>query len=1040
MALLVAIAISLLWFYATASAQVPVTGTSTITEAFTGFAGAATPTDWAIQGTGIRGSTWNGTNQTGGTSGGWYGNANMSFLGSSSASNGNATWLLQNTSGSTITSFSLSFNARMWRSGSASPVVTVSWSADGSSADPAQGALPNALSSLNFSDATTDIATGTTLSQTVSSISITDGQFIHIRFIHSGGANSDNLGWDDVTFTPTYGPTAVRLTRFDAESYQDGVQLTWESGFEVNNLGYHVYREQGGKRTRITPSIIAGSALTVGPGSSLTAGYSYSWFDPNGTLNATYQLEAIDLDGSRQLAEPIRPALGFSKANSRRGAKLFTELAQTNRHNQQFVTARPAEMQSADTVALRLNADSIALQRAIASGNAVKIQVRECGWYRVTQAELVAAGLNPLADARMLQMYVDGVEVPISLSTAGNHLNTGDVLEFYGVPLDTPTTGTRIYWLVEGNAPGLRMTARRGKLKAVPEDESTPPSFDVMLERRERLLYFSNLLNGDAENIFGAPVFFEPVEQMFAVKKLAQGSSAKSAVEVSLQGLTGGPHKVVLRLNRTELGTMTFESREHKSTLFEVDTSLLREGDNVLTLTSVASEADISLIDYVRLTYPHQYRAENNRLRFTAPGGQLIRVEGFSNPNVRVVDVTDPSSPIQLPSLATASEGSYAIRVQTPSGGVRTLLAFTEELSLHPATMTRNVPSSWASETGGADMLIVTHGEFRPAVQPLAALRQSQGLTVAIADIEDVYDEFSYGAHTPLALKSFVAWTRNHWERVPRYLLLVGDSSWDPRNYLGGGENDFVPTKLIDTQFMETASDAWFGDFDNSGISNVAIGRLPARTAEDIWLIVSKIVSYEQERELNAPLRGAVMVADAGFESQSKDTAEFLRQGLPVQEINRAAIGNDDLARTAILNSLNAGPTIVNYYGHGSLQVWTGAGLLDADGAFNLSNTNRLSLYVMMTCLNGFSHDAFDESLSEAALRAPNGGAVAVWASSGFTERLPQFVLNREFYRIMFGKEPVRLGDAANNAKFSVTDQDVRRTWTLLGDPAMRIR
>ena len=30
----------------------------------------------------------------------------------------------------------------------------------------------------------------------------------------------------------------------------------------------------------MTQSIVAGSALTVGPGSRLTAGYSYSWFDP----------------------------------------------------------------------------------------------------------------------------------------------------------------------------------------------------------------------------------------------------------------------------------------------------------------------------------------------------------------------------------------------------------------------------------------------------------------------------------------------------------------------------------------------------------------------------------------------------------------------------------------------------------------------------------------------------------------------------------------------------------------------------------------
>jgi len=96
-------------------------------------------------------------------------------------------------------------------------------------------------------------------------------------------------------------PTAVKLTHFDAASYTDGVQLTWDSGYEINNLGYHLYRERNGKRTRVTPSLVAGSALTVGQGNHLTAGYSYSWFDPQGTADTFYYLEAIDLNGEREI-------------------------------------------------------------------------------------------------------------------------------------------------------------------------------------------------------------------------------------------------------------------------------------------------------------------------------------------------------------------------------------------------------------------------------------------------------------------------------------------------------------------------------------------------------------------------------------------------------------------------------------------------------------------------------------------------------------------------------------------------------------------
>ena len=182
------------------------------------------------------------------------------------------------------------------------------------------------------------------------------------------------------------------------------------------------------------------------------------------------------------------------------------------------------------------------------------------------------------------------------------------------------------------------------------------------------------------------------------------------------------------------------------------------------------------------------------------------------------------------------------------------------------------------------------------------------------------------------------------------------------------------------------------------------------------------------------------MVADRGFEDQSNQTFALLPFNIAVQAINRAEVGNDDLMRGQIVDALNQGPMIVNYYGHGSVRVWTGSGLLSSALANNLTNANRLSLFVMMTCLNGYATDANIDSLGEATLKAPNGGAVAVWASSGFTAPPPQLEMNKEFYRLLFGAQPIRLGEAIRRAKAATSDMDVRRTWVLLGDPAMRIR
>jgi hypothetical protein len=73
-------------------------------------------------------------------------------------------------------------------------------------------------------------------------------------------------------------------------------------------------------------------------------------------------------------------------------------------------------------------------------------------------------------------------------------------------------------------------------------------------------------------------------------------------------------------------------------------------------------------------------------------------------------------------------------------------------------------------------------------------------------------------------------------------------------------------------------------------------------------------------------------------------------------------------------------------------------------------------------------------------LRAPHGGAFAVWASSGLTEPGDQIRANEELFRQLAATDSPRLGDAMMRAKSVIRDPDVRRTWILFGDPLTRLR
>jgi len=455
----------------------------------------------------------------------------------------------------------------------------------------------------------------------------------------------------------------------------------------------------------------------------------------------------------------------------------------------------------------------------------------------------------------------------------------------------------------------------------------------------------------------------------------------------------------------------------------------------------LGGETDMSLVDSIRLTYWRTYRAYEDELRCQARGGAQVSIDGFSTPEVRVFDITDAGAVFEVETKGKPLDTGYGVTFRVPGSGTRTLLALTDQRMKTPAGIRANQPSSW-SRSGGYDFVIISHGDFIDSLSSLETLRRSQGLSVGVVDIEDVYDEFNFGMKSPQALKDFLSHAGSSWSRQPRFVLLVGDASYDPRNFLGYGELDFVPTKLIDTVHLETASDDWFVDFDNDGLPEMAIGRLPVQTAEEAATVVSKMIGYEKSGEKKEALLVADRVDRAGdfdFDAASEEVRALLPTPILVRKIFRGQFSSDAQAKAELLGGINQGPLLVNFMGHGSLEVWRG-GLLTTDDAENLINGLHLPLFVNMTCLNGFFQAPYADSMAEALLKAQGGGAIAIWASSGMTQPGGQLKVNKELVRQLFNGENVTIGEAAMKAKRAVIDQDIRRTWILFGDPATRLR
>ncbi|HVE72665.1 MAG TPA: C25 family cysteine peptidase [Thermoanaerobaculia bacterium] len=126
---------------------------------------------------------------------------------------------------------------------------------------------------------------------------------------------------------------------------------------------------------------------------------------------------------------------------------------------------------------------------------------------------------------------------------------------------------------------------------------------------------------------------------------------------------------------------------------------------------------------------------------------------------------------------------------------------------------------------------------------------------------------------------------------------------------------------------------------------------------------------------------------------------------------------------------------LVDFTGHGSVGLWQSGSFFSSDDAASLTHG---PLVVAMTCLNGYFHDIFQDSLAESLLRNPNGGATAVWALSTLTEARGQSVANAALVDAL--KRGATLGEATMAAQRATSDADVRRTLVLFGDPAMKMR
>jgi hypothetical protein len=726
-----------------------------------------------------------------------------------------------------------------------------------------------------------------------------------------------------------------------------------------------------------------------------------------------------------------------------------------------------------------------------ASAGAVRIRTGAAGMYRLTYSDLLNAGVPVgtagAVDPRSFQMSARGSTVQIQVTgEADGRFDNGDLVIFYAEAYTGRYMTQNVYWLTYGSTPApadSRMSSRSSA-------PSKPPLITTIMQtvraRELAIAYYGNYpLPTDADHWFDSALY--PTTSTPAVTR-AYNVTLDDAIttgNVQVTGLFYGgmaqaanpDQSIALRLNTHPVATFKWDGQTGYTGTATAPASYLDGAPNQIVLEAALSQLSgvtgyFVYPDWVELRYPALADAEGDRIAvegIDATTAAQVQVTGFTTSAVLVYDVRVPQRPVQITTAQSANTSApYTVTYvdEWPAGSPAASYSLTTEAALlAPAAVELDTPSAWRSAQG-YDYIAIVHRSLWDAVQPLLARRAAQGLRVAKVDVQDVYDEFSNGLMYPPAIRDFLSHAYHNWNgagQPPQYVLLVGDGHYDFKLDSNTTLPNLIPPYLIDVDpfIGEVPADNRFVSVDgaNDYLPDMAIGRIPARTAADVTNAVTKILAYEDTVQTpdGAWQSRVVMVADdyadpnGNFHAASDEVrTNWLAPQYTTQRIYYrmdTSLDTGDEMRTAIKAAFNNPPVLLQWVGHGSAVRWGTVSMFNINDPVALQANTRLPFTQSYSCNTGYFVNiaAGYQALGETLLLQAGRGSVADLSPSGQHTTSDGQLLNEAVVTAVFRDRVRRVGDAVDAAKLyyfanNHSFPDVIDSSILFGDPALSLR
>ncbi|MEM6297480.1 MAG: C25 family cysteine peptidase, partial [Bacteroidota bacterium] len=470
-----------------------------------------------------------------------------------------------------------------------------------------------------------------------------------------------------------------------------------------------------------------------------------------------------------------------------------------------------------------------------------------------------------------------------------------------------------------------------------------------------------------------------------------------------------------------------------------------------------------------RLVYPQSFDTP-----IPEEGKQFNLLANDSLPAVNITFGMPPSSPkvYDLTDYANVRELEFSpntadgLRVSVPNNGVsRKLWVFSDTINY---TVTDAVGVRWLNiselDPSRYDYLIITHESLLNSATRYKNYRESAeggGHRVLLVTIDALYNTFTFGETTPLAIRRFVEYMYANGN--PEFLFLLGGGlrfdlfgEIDRRDRTGQPYQNFIPPYGVPSS--DNLYTAGLDPTQNSLVPSIPVGRLGAMTNEQVNNYLNKVIEYETD-PTSQTWRKNILQLSGGISAQEnaifrryaegfgrKAEGDFL--GADVKTISKRT--TDFVEFINIADEINQGTLLLTFFGHASVSFTDIEIGRIGDPNIGYANKGRYPLILVNGCGTGDPFQGNPGALAENWMLAKDAGAIAFLAHSGigFSGTLRNYTdifyetafTDRQFINKTLGEvynETVRrcLQRSPNNPLMIANVQQV----LLQGDPAIRL-